>query len=172
MNINLSLALVDTLLRAGATWTDDFYNKSNKKAVSASLAAYPYYIKNYTGQTIWYWMAGENPHELPHGREEPMKFATPVSRGSSSRKQQISIQVQGEFRPILDISIDQVGTYALGLNPDDNMQILLSVNYHVGSKLLSLTSNFEIWNDTDVPTEVFLLIPDQINKHIILVGAY
>ena len=54
---------MDILLRSMNAWNEDYYNSEAKKEAvtrnrsvsGALLAAHPYYIRNSTGQNLFYW---------------------------------------------------------------------------------------------------------------------
>jgi hypothetical protein len=65
LNINISTEFLDILFRSMKTWNDDYKQASpqtvSRKIRSGSdarlyLAAHPYYIRNYTGVDLTYWI--------------------------------------------------------------------------------------------------------------------
>jgi hypothetical protein len=62
LDLNITTDFMDILLRSMNAWNDDYYNESKKTVVTrdrsvsgALLAAHPYYIRNSTGQNLFYW---------------------------------------------------------------------------------------------------------------------
>lgn len=96
----------------------------------------------------------------------------------------VSFQVLGEFKPINNFSLENLGSVVLSTNPDDsNMKILAVVCFHyketclnkqikyrAGSKVLTLRSNIEIVNETEINMEIkFQLELTNEEKIVILV---
>ena len=96
LNINITVPFVDILLRALKSWSEDYYGLPENQLEQApdvtntnitspqsktALVRSEYYIRNDTGQTLWYWLdskGADNIIELPQGKEEPLHLPNSV----------------------------------------------------------------------------------------------
>jgi hypothetical protein len=87
-----------------------------------------------SGQDIWYWLPDQDVRELKPGQEEPLQIESKVmgrmrSVDEAVRGQTISIQINGEFKPVSNIPIDKIASYVLLMNPEDkSMMIIMDVS--------------------------------------------
>ncbi|EGG23782.1 hypothetical protein DFA_05918 [Cavenderia fasciculata] len=128
---------------------------------------YPYFVRNDTGQLIWYWLDNNQLIEVPIGAEVPLvpDDLKQLSEGGNHLRglgskgmeveRKISFQLYGNFKPIKNVPMDTIGTYTLHPMPEyRNVKLLYDISYRKGSKVLSLHSNIVIANNTNQPMVV------------------
>jgi hypothetical protein len=82
------------------------------------------------------------------------------------KKHSISFQVVGEFKPVANFPVDRMGCFPLNVNPDDpGMQILVTITYRAGSKIITLRSSLEVYNDTMTSMDVVLKVDALTEVH-------
>eukprot|EP01119_Soliformovum_irregulare_P017031 TRINITY_DN5016_c0_g2_i3.p1 TRINITY_DN5016_c0_g2~~TRINITY_DN5016_c0_g2_i3.p1 ORF type:complete len:2265 (-),score=532.32 TRINITY_DN5016_c0_g2_i3:78-6224(-) len=178
LNVNITLAFLHMITRSWKGWEEDFYRSSSIGASrggsrSSALHLSPYYIRNDTGQTLWYWLGNQAVRELQQGAEEPLLLTDESPRRArrihrirdhptTQADQTISFQIQGEYKPVSNIPIDKVGSYVLHINPEDySITVIYEVSFRGGSKILTVKSPLVIANDTDYLVQVKATLASQ-----------
>eukprot|EP01132_Coremiostelium_polycephalum_P010884 gene10884-13334_t len=185
--INITKGFVDTSISTYQIWADDYYKKDNQQQPQQQIIivdqqqasqqksiknqiAHPYYIKNDTGQKLWYWMDNEDLKEIPINAEIPLEsaaikrqqkqgaiFDTRDKTKGIEIEKKISFQLYGNFKPIKNVPIDSIGTYTLCPMPEyRQIKLLYDISYRKGSKILSLHSSIVMENQTDFPVLAYI----------------
>ncbi|EGC29659.1 hypothetical protein DICPUDRAFT_158736 [Dictyostelium purpureum] len=199
---NITKIFIDTSISTYQIWADDYYKKTNiKKDFNSDgqssddinknneeeenqeikrVKKYPYYIKNDSGVEIWYWINSNDIRKLAPNKEIGLDPKDASQQLDSSKEKielerKISFQLFGNFKQLLNLPMDSVGTYTLHpLEEFKSVKLLYDISYRNGSKVLSLHSNFSINNNTDIPIVVHITavfdkepksIEIQVNPH-------
>eukprot|EP01133_Synstelium_polycarpum_P012231 gene12231-14325_t len=189
LQINITKGFVDTSISTYQILADDYYNKSTTTSTTSSSSSssptstsptmkgnnnstqknnqqqeiHPYYIRNDTGQVLWYWLTTEELIEVPIGQEIALasgRFGPAGrTRGALEIERKISFQLYGNFKPIKDVPMDTIGTYTIHPMPEyRSVKLLYDISYRKGSKVLSLHSSIILTNRLAIPVVAYISV--------------
>jgi hypothetical protein len=171
LDVNLTEAATDMLLR---TWRDlsaDFYSPETVPSVASEtfrVLGALYMVRNDTGTPVWVWRVDEESAvvEAPiHGYEVPLPEAAklrqqPLLYQSLYRNldkrlpASVCIKVAGDLRIARDYPIHEVGCHILRVDPEDKIKLVLQISNQKGGKLLQVRTNVRFCNATDTALEL------------------
>eukprot|EP01117_Protostelium_nocturnum_P009173 TRINITY_DN3284_c0_g1_i3.p1 TRINITY_DN3284_c0_g1~~TRINITY_DN3284_c0_g1_i3.p1 ORF type:complete len:3093 (+),score=888.87 TRINITY_DN3284_c0_g1_i3:80-9358(+) len=162
LNFNLTGPFLETMLKTHKSWTSDDEGSDDQHYI---VDLNPYYVRNETGQKVWFWLPGQDVKELNTGCEAILD----IKRDSKEKREGmtaesaytgsvLSFQIEGDYKPLLNVPIDKIGSTILGLRSADETQserkVVYDVRFRATSKVVTFRSRILLQNQTKVPVEV------------------
>jgi hypothetical protein len=112
LKVNVTKPFVETLLNTIEMLSDEDNGNSDESTTTKREKAHPYIIRNDTGLGLWYWLSGVEPALLKNGCEVPLVLHPHHSKRRTNEVHQadISLQLEGEYTPVVNIPIDKVSS--------------------------------------------------------------
>ena len=166
LNINVTGAFIDTMLRVGQSWNDDQKkeegnSKQTPKLIDKRGKLGTYYFQNLTGEHLSYQMGNENA-ELSDNSRVVLNVPTNTLALNKTKRLplKMSFQLKGFPREVKNIPLDQTGNFTLRLNnKDETNKVIYDVAFRRGSAYITLRSPVTIKNDTQVPLSILMESP-------------
>lgn len=168
LNINVSSAVIETLLGTWQLWQQQRQRPSMVPGNDAISVFAPYFVRNETGGTVEFWLDTDSSIRgtVADGCEAPVEIIPQELLHSSARVSwSLTLQVSGPYQPIFQVKFDRVGISRFALRPSKRgsstttpssrpIYLISECRLRNGFKSLLLRSPIVIVNKLNVDVDV------------------
>jgi len=168
LNINLTSPFVQAYLTAQRSWQRLQAEGTADIGISV-FDPNAYYVRNETGQKLWFWLPGDDVRALENGDEAVLNVKPKKPEDKSPNRQLdaadssysglvLSFQIHGDYKPCHNFPIDKIGSNIVPLQSADQSaiqrKVLYDIRYRSSSKVVLFRSSVLLQNRTEVALEI------------------